>query len=318
MTQILVIGGAGYIGSACVRALCDAGQAVTVYDNLRTGQRDKVDPRATFIEGSILDLETLTSVCTSRQFSAAIHLAALKAVGESEERPEEYFATNVTGTIHVCTALAAARIPHLVFSSTAAVYAPETAALGALVAEDAPTAPVSVYGRTKLLAEQVIAEFVRTKKLRSAVALRYFNVAGDVGLHFVEKSPQNVFPLLARAATTGAPFGIFGDDYPTSDGTCVRDYIHLRDLVDAHIRALSVEMSSTLNLGTETGVSVRELVDAFAAAAGTPLATDVRPRRAGDPAIVVASNTRAREVLGWQPTQTLHDMVRSTLDTYSR
>jgi UDP-glucose 4-epimerase len=138
-----------------------------------------------------------------------------------------------------------------------------------------------------------------------------------VGLRFVEKNPQNVFPLLARAATTGAPFGIFGDDYATHDGTCVRDYIHLHDLVDAHIRALSVDVSSTLNLGTETGVSVRELVNAFATATGTSLTTDIRPRRAGDPAIVVASSARAREVLGWQPTQTLHDMVRSTLDTYT-
>lgn len=310
MKHILVIGGAGYIGSACVQALCNKGYSVTVFDNLRTGQRDKVDPRAHFIEGSILDKNALRAVVESQPFTTAIHLAALKAVGESEEHPDEYFETNVSGTINVLTALAASNVPRIVFSSTAAVYRPNESAV---LDEDSPCAPMSVYGTTKLLAEQCIQEFVRTKKMQSYAILRYFNVAGDAGLHYSEKNPQNVFPLLAQSVQLGTPFSVFGTDYPTRDGTCVRDYIHLLDLVDAHIRAIESPFSAILNICTTSGVTVRELVHTFEEVSGRTMSIVEAPRRAGDPAQVIASSDRAKKLLGWEARHTLREMVESTL-----
>jgi UDP-glucose 4-epimerase len=290
------------------------GYAVTVFDNLRTGQRDKVHAGAVFIEGSILDTNALDTVFSSQKFDAVIHLAALKAVGESEAHPAEYFATNVTGTINVLAMMEKHAIPHIVFSSTAAVYAPHA---GDVFNEESPLGSMSVYGTTKIIAEAVIREFTRTKKIRSHALLRYFNVAGDCGLQYTESNAQNVFPILAHALTTDCSFSVFGTDYETRDGTCVRDYIHLLDLVDAHVRALSVVESITCNLGTENGVTVAELVRAFEEQSGKAVRTVHTSRRAGDPATVIAQSRRAREILGWEPQQTLADMVRSTLEVYA-
>lgn len=311
--NILVIGGAGYIGSACVARLVADGHAVTVFDNLATGQREKVDARAEFVEGSILDTVALDSVFSLHAYDAVIHLAALKAVGESEADPAKYFTTNVTGTINVLSAMAAHGVPHIVFSSTAAVYAPNA---GEGYGEDAPLGSMSVYGTTKILAETAIREYTRTKKIRSHAILRYFNVAGDAGLGFKEKNAQNVFPLLAQSLATGAPFSIFGSDYDTRDGTCVRDYIHLADLVDAHVRALTVPSSLTCNLGTESGTTVAELVREFETLSGKEMHVVHVPRRPGDPATVIARAALARDILSWQPTHTRGDMVSSTLRVY--
>jgi UDP-glucose 4-epimerase len=309
--QVLVTGGAGYIGSACVNALVKAGHSVTVFDDFSTGQRDKVHPGATIIKGDITDLVAIRAAVTGASFDTVMHFAAKKAVGESEKNPVLYFNTNVTGSLNLLTAMSEANIPQLVFSSTAAVYAPPTA--DTPVTEDSPLDPVSVYGKTKHLVEEIIREFARTGTLAQYTILRYFNVAGDTGLHFQEENAQNVFPLLKTALKTGKPFHIFGTDYGTRDGTCIRDYIDLSDLVDAHVSALAATVSNTYNLGTGTGYTVRELISMFEQVSGQKLTVIESPRRPGDPPFLVADATKARQKLGWAPTKFLADMVYSTL-----
>lgn len=311
---ILVTGGAGYIGSACVQRLVEQGYQVAVFDDLSTGQRDMLSGEVTFIEGDITDREAVRAACGSAPFDAVIHLAAKKAVGESEENPSRYFQTNVVGSAHVLSAMEEHNIPTLVFSSTAVVYASPTD--NTPLTEESPLCPSSVYGTTKKLVEEMIASYVRTTRLTRGVSLRYFNVAGDAGLGFQERNTQNVFPALASATQQGASFSIFGTDYPTADGTCIRDYIHLEDLVDAHLRALTAP-SGSYNLGTSKGYSVRELVATFAAASGQPLPAHELPRRPGDLPILIASAEKAQRELGWSATRSLEEMVSSTLRAWS-
>jgi UDP-glucose 4-epimerase len=312
-THFLVTGGAGYIGAACVDALVRAGNHVTVFDNFSTGQRDKVHPDAICIEGDITNRSDIENACSSQQFQAVLHFAAKKAVGESEAHPDLYFHTNVTGTLNLLTAMTKANIPQLVFSSTAAVYAPPVD--DAPVTESSVVGPVSVYGSSKLMAETIVREFARTGKLSQYTIFRYFNVAGDAGLQYEEHNAQNVFPILKTALTTHTPFHIFGTDYDTRDGTCIRDYIHLSDLVDAHVRALAHAGSDTFNLGTGTGYTVRELVAIFEKVSGRSVEVCEAARRPGDAPTVTAAATKAHAVLGWTPTRTLTDMVRSALTT---
>ena len=316
--NILVIGGAGYIGSATVHALCEQGYSVTVFDNLRSGQKAKVHKNAELIVGDILNEDDLVRTFGARPYSAVIHFAALKAVGESEEQPAEYFKNNVSGTINVLSAMEKYNVPHIVFSSSASVYAPAGGEHSGVFTEQDTLGPISVYGQTKYISELIIKDFARTGKIASHALLRYFNVAGDAGLNFKEKAPQNVFPLIAKAIAGEAQFGIFGDDYDTKDGTGVRDYIHLIDLVDAHIKALDVteQHSGAFNLGTSNGYSVQELVDAFERLSGKPVNAEVKPRRAGDPAVVLADPSKAKEQLHWQAQHTLDEMVESTLRVY--
>ena len=315
--KVLVIGGAGYIGSATVRQLVEEGNDVTVFDNFSAGQRDKVDARAEIVEGDILREEDLTEVFSQSDFDSVIHFAALKAVGESEELPAEYFQNNVSGTINILKAMSKHKVPQIIFSSSASVYAPQEDG-GGVFTESDPLGPISVYGQTKYISELIIQDFARIGKIDSYTLLRYFNVAGDAGLNFKEKNPQNVFPLIARAIAGEAEFGIFGDDYNTPDGTGVRDYIHLIDLVSAHIKALQVnkDNSGAFNLGTSQGYSVKELVEAFERISGKSVGAKVQPRRAGDPAVVLANPTKAKEALGWEAKKTLDDMVASTLRVY--
>ena len=312
---ILLTGGAGYIGSACAQALLAQGHTVTVFDNLSTGQREQVPAGATFIEGDLTDQAAVRAAVGSAPFTTVIHLAAKKAVGESEAKPALYFANNVVGSSYLLSAMLESGIKRVVFSSTAVVYAPPTS--DAPLTEDALCAPVSVYGASKYLVEQMLAQYVRTGHLTHAVSLRYFNVAGDVGCHFREHDPQNVFPLLAHAVQTGKPFSIFGTDYDTRDGTCIRDYIHLADLVDAHLGALNAP-AGTYNLGTGTGYTVRELIAAFETVSGRSLNVIDAPRRPGDPAIIVASAGLAAREFNWQPKHTLQEMVTSTLAAYQQ
>ncbi len=312
--HILVTGGAGYIGSAVTAALIAQGDTVVVLDDLSAGQQDKVPAQATFVSGSTLDEASLSELFSREQFDAVVHCAAKKAVGESESRPEYYFKHNVVGTLNLLTAMAEHVVPKIVFSSTAAVYAPNESSVP--LTEDSPLAPASVYGQSKLLAEVLIREFARTGKISEYAILRYFNVAGDAGLSFREDAAQNVFPHLARSVFEGTPFRLFGTDYETKDGTGVRDYIHLTDLVEAHQRALSVTASDTFNLGTGAGYSVRELVAAFETSTGTALPVVEEPRRAGDVAVVLADASHARAVLGWEPKRTLKEMVDSTIAVY--
>jgi UDP-glucose 4-epimerase len=211
-------------------------------------------------------------------------------------------------------AIVAAKIPRLIFSSTAAVYDP--AYTTEPVTEDMPVRPVSVYGTTKLMVEEMIQAYARTGHLPHYTILRYFNVAGDAGLDYREEAAQNVFPVIARTLTSAQPFTIFGTDYATPDGTCIRDYIHLRDLVAGHVAALEAPESGIFNLGTGTGYSVRELVAAFDAALPAPLQATEQARRPGDAPQVVADSLRARTILGWQPRHTLKEMVEDTLRVY--
>ncbi len=309
--NILVTGGAGYIGSACVAALVEKGHSVTVFDNLSTGQRDKVHSDAVLIEGDITDVAQVRAAVTGAQFDTVIHFAAKKAVGESEADPALYFHTNVTGSLNLLTAMSDAGVPQLIFSSTAVVYA--SPLNGEVLTEATTRNPQNVYGRTKAMIEDAIIEYNRTKKLSSYTIFRYFNVAGDAGLDYVEYGSPNVFPKLKEASETSKSFHIFGIDYDTRDGTCIRDYIHLADLVDAHVRAVSATTSDTYNLGTGTGYTVRELIAAFESVSGRQLSVVPSPRRPGDPAILVTNPAKAAEQLGWQPRHTLTDMVESTL-----
>ncbi len=317
--KILVTGGAGYIGSATVHALVEAGYDVVVFDNLSAGQKDKVHKDAEFIVGDMLQEEELARAFGTRpHFDAVIHFAALKAVGESEEDPGSYFQNNVSGTINILRAMEQYKVPHIVFSSSASVYAPAPKGHSGIFTESDPLGPISVYGQTKYISELIIKDFARTGKIQSYALLRYFNVAGDAGLNFKEKAPQNVFPLIAKAIAGEAEFGIFGTDYDTKDGTGVRDYIHLIDLVDAHIKALNItqEQSGAFNLGTSNGFSVKELVESFEKLSGKAVGAKEQPRRAGDPAVVLADPSKARRELSWNATKTLDEMVISTLRVY--
>ncbi len=312
---ILVTGGAGYIGSACVAELHEQGHKVVVFDDLSTGQSTVLPETVPVVVGDITDREALRQVCQPYQFDTIIHCAAKKAVGESELDPSLYFYTNVVGSLNVLSVMEELSIPQIIFSSTAAVYAPPLHTEA--VTEQSLLAPVNVYGQSKLMVEQMISDFARLGKIKQYTIFRYFNVAGDAGLLFQEKKAQNVFPLLASAITSGHTFSIFGDDYETKDGTGVRDYIHLSDIVEAHLKALAGEKNGTFNLGSGTGYSVRELIAEFEAVSGRKLKAEVAPHRAGDPAFLVAESTLAKQSLNWQPESTLKDMVASTLEAYA-
>lgn len=313
--NILVTGGAGYIGSAIVSDLVAAGHHVVVYDDLSTGKREKVTPGAALVVGNMTDESALAAVFATHSFDAVIHCAAKKAVGESEQEPALYFKHNVGGTLNLLTQMAAHQVPHIIFSSTAAVYAPPADGVTPVTEEDV-VHPASVYGQSKLMAETLIREFHRTDKLGQYTILRYFNVAGDAGLGYREEQAQNVFPLIARALAADTTFYMFGDDWPTADGTGVRDYIHVRDLAVAHVLALSSTDSAIYNLGTGSGYSVKQLVTAFETQSGRTLQAVVAPRRAGDVAVTVANAEKAKQALGWEPKCTLEDMVESTISVY--
>lgn len=314
MKKVLVTGGAGYIGSACAQSLLDEGCEVVVFDDFSTGQRDKIPAGAEIIEGNLLNQEAITEICERYNFDTVIHFAAKKAVDESEINPSLYFTNNVTGSLNLLRTMENFNIPQIIFSSTAAVYAPirESKKL----TENSLVAPISVYGVTKLIVEDMIRSYARTGKIAQFSILRYFNVAGDGGVNFQEKNPQNVFPIIANKIKNEETFEIFGGDYETKDGTCIRDYIHLSDLILGHISALNSKKSGVYNLGTGTGYSVKELVEAFNSVSLKEMKVKVSPRRLGDAPIVVADATLANQELNWYPKQTLEDMVKDTLRVY--
>jgi len=313
--RILVTGGAGYIGSSAVETLVQSGHQVVVFDNLATGQKDKIHNKATLVEGDITTISDLETVFSSYQFDAVMHFAAKKSVAEGQREPAAYFKNNVLGTLNVLTCMEKYQVPQIVFSSTAAVYkavdAPEFS-----FTEESEVSPSSVYGQSKLMSETLIKEFYNTKKISQYSLLRYFNVAGDSGLQYREDTAQNVFPLIARAIEQNQTFNIFGNDYDTKDGTGVRDYIHLADLVDAHLKALNSTVSGVFNLGTNTGYSVQDLVQTFETVAGQNITVEIQPRRPGDIGTVVADATKAETELDWKPTRDLTAMVESTVSVY--
>lgn len=313
---ILVCGGAGYIGSHMCKQLTQAGYLPVSFDNLSTGHRRAVQwgPLA---EGDLLDPEALQSVFRRWDFAGVMHFAALSQVGESMAEPERYFRNNVMGTLNLLDAVRAAGVDSLVFSSTAAVYGtPESLP----ITEDQATQPINPYGWSKLMAERLIAEQCRAHGLR-AVCLRYFNAAGadpdgDVGE--AHEPETHLIPNLLRAGMApGGEVSVFGTDYPTRDGTCVRDYVHVHDLCAAHLLALAHAKRAggfhVFNLGSGQGHSVAEvLAQARTLCDGRPAAR-YEPRRPGDPPVLVASSQRANKVLGWQPYLGLADMLSTAL-----
>ena len=301
--RILVTGGAGYIGSTTSLLLLDAGYDVIVVDDLSRGHRDNVDPGRLRVL-NILDTGGLTKLLTEEPCDAVIHFAAYIAVGESMKEPENYFHNNTSGSLSLFTAMARTGVKAAVFSSTAAVYGmPEKNP----ITEDQPYAPVSVYGESKVMVEKILGWFDVVHGLRS-VCLRYFNASGaEKKLRVGERhDPEtHLIPLLFRAVQTGEAVTIFGEDYETPDGTCIRDYIHVSDLAEAHVVAVESLLdgapSNRFNGGTGSGFSVREVVHAVEEVTGRKVPYKVGPRREGDPAALVADSTRLRQTLGWTP-----------------
>ena len=318
--KVLVIGGAGYIGSHVVKEMMKAGHEVTVFDNLSSGLRCNLFPENGFIYGNILipaDLEA----AFSQGFDAFVHLAAFKAAGESMILPEKYSVNNITGTINIMNAAVKYGCKKMIFSSSAAVFgAPEYLPMD----EEHPKNPENYYGFTKLEIERFMGWYDKLKGLRFA-ALRYFNAAGydpDGEIRGLEQNPANLLPrVMEVAAGMKDEMKVFGTDYDTRDGTCIRDYVHVTDLARAHVMALDYitknDKSIALNLGTEKGTTVKEIIDAARKITGKPIpSTDVE-RRPGDPACLYATSKLAKELLGWEPKYSdVETLVRTTWEVY--
>ena len=303
--NILCTGGAGYVGSACVRYLLQRGHQVTVYDNLSAGSECAVpDPGERLVRGDIRDPERLSRVIKERSIDAVMHFAALISVSESVEQPADYWEVNFVGTKCLLDVLRACDVKRVVFSSTAAVYAPND---GEPLVESSTTRPVNPYGDTKLAAERLLAGYREAYGLGFRT-LRYFNASGaDVSGEFGEDRAKesHLIPLALQAAIGKRPsLSVFGNDWGTRDGTCVRDYVHVSDIAQAHalcLETLEPGTGATYNLGNSHGTSVLEVIAACERVSGRSLPWAFSPRRAGDPATLVASSARIREDLGWSP-----------------
>lgn len=300
--RILVTGGAGYVGSVSARVLMASGHEVTVLDDLSRGHREAIPQGAGFIECDLLDTAGLDSALADGAFDAVLHCAALAQVGESVSNPERYWRTNVTGTLNLLDAMRSAGTKGLVFSSTCACYGePETVP----IAEDCPTRPVSPYGESKLAVDRMITAECAAHGL-GAISLRYFNVAGASGPCGEDHEPEtHLIPNVLRAAQGRLDHvSVFGTDYPTPDGTAVRDYIHVEDLAEAHMLALAATVQgehSIYNLGNGNGFSVLEVIEAARRVTGLEIPVVEAPRREGDPPMLVAASSLVREKLGWEP-----------------
>lgn len=321
--KILIIGGAGYIGSHVAREFLDSGHEIVVFDNLSTGLKGNLFPGAGFIEGDILDYQGLLRAMKSARFDALVHLAAFKAAGESMIVPEKYALNNLNGTVNILNAALEAGIMRVVFSSSAATYG-EPAYLP--IDEKHPQNPENFYGYTKLEIERILGWYDRLKGMRFA-ALRYFNAAGyDMAgrISGLERKPANLLPVIMEAAAgMRNELQIFGDDYDTKDGTGVRDYVHVNDLAVGHVAALAWiaknDKSLMVNLGSEEGLSVKEILEAARRITGRPIPARIMPRRPGDPARLVASSALARELLGWNAKHSdVDSLVGSTWEAYKR
>jgi UDP-glucose 4-epimerase len=305
----LVVGGAGYIGAHVVRSLQAVGAHPVVLDDLSSGVRERVD--VPFVHGDVGDLDLVVDTLRSHRVAGVVHLAADKQVEESVRQPLRYYRRNVLNLMQLLTAMQHAAVDRLVFSSSAAVYGMVDSER---VQEDDPTEPINPYGQTKLIGEWLIRDQARAAGLRFA-ALRYFNVVGAGAPELGDRGCSNLVPMIFDALRHGSQPRIFGSDYPTPDGTCVRDYIHVADLADAHVAAIAAleEPAAELfvNVGCGRGYSVRQVIEMVAEVVGVeldPIYVDPRP---GDPASVVADTSRIRQVLGWQARYELADMVRS-------
>jgi len=311
--RVLVAGGCGYIGSVVAESLLTAGHEVVVYDSLVTGHRSAVPEAAVFVRGDLADAEALDNLFSRYDFDAVMHFAAFIQAGESMEKPGLYFQNNVCNSLRLIEKVAQRGVKRFVFSSTAAVYGEPK---DGLISEDDPLAPANTYGETKLMIERMLHWYGEIYGLRYA-ALRYFNAAGAAGARGEDHLPEtHLIPLVLQV-----PLGkrehirIYGSDYPTPDGTCIRDYIHIADLASAHLLALEAlgeRPNLTYNLGNGKGYSVREVIDVAREVTGHPIPAVEVPRRPGDAPVLVASSERISRVLGWQPRYpALVDIVRS-------
>lgn len=312
--KLLVTGGAGYVGSVCTQVLIEAGHDVTVIDNLSTGNREAIPVEATFVEGDVA--EHADEVLGSGAVDGVVHFAARSLVGESMEVPEQYWRDNVVSTLTLLEAMRRHAVTNLVFSSTAATYGePEVVP----ITEDMPTTPTNPYGATKLAIDYAISSYAAAHNF-AAASLRYFNVAGaygDIGEN--REVETHLIPLVLQVALGHRDkIFVFGDDWPTSDGTCVRDYIHIRDLAVAHVLALTSNEPGThriYNLGSGDGYSVKEVIEMCRQVTGHPIPAEVAPRRAGDPATLIASSEKIKQELGWDPVNT--DLEKIVTDAWT-
>lgn len=304
MARVVVTGGAGYIGSHAVRALVEAGHAVAVLDDLSAGHAQAVPSGVPLVRAAIHDRDAVHRLLVEHRADAVMHFAAWLAVGESVRKPVEYYKNNVTGTLAVLEAMRDAGVSRFIFSSTCAVYG-EPASVP--IVETLPKQPINAYGETKLTIERALPHLEIAHGLKW-MALRYFNAAGahpDGTIGEDHADEVHLIPLAIRAANGGTPLKVFGEDYPTPDGTCLRDYIHVCDLADAHIKALEAlergAPSGAFNVGTGTPQSVKSVIDTVSRVVGRPVAWSPAPRRPGDPAVLYAAADRARNELGWRP-----------------
>ncbi|EQB38061.1 MULTISPECIES: UDP-glucose 4-epimerase GalE [Virgibacillus] len=311
--SILVLGGAGYIGSHAVYQLIDKGKEVVVVDNLQTGHQAAIHPSATFYQGDIRDIDFLRHVFHQETIEAVVHFAANSLVGESMEKPLQYFDNNVYGTQVLLEVMVENQVKLIVFSSTAATYG-EADTIP--IKETMPTNPTNAYGETKQTMEKLMKWTAQAHDIRF-VSLRYFNVAGaretaEIGED--HRPETHLIPIILQVALGQRDaITIFGEDYPTDDGSCVRDYVHVEDLIQAHILALDYlendGKSDVFNLGSNTGFSVKQMVASARRVTGKAIPVKIGARRAGDPAVLIASSDKAKQVLGWKPTRTSIDTI---------
>ena len=321
--MILVTGGAGYIGSHCVLALLEHGRDVLVFDNLSTGHLETVEKlerygNLEFIRGDLLNKDELKKAFERFEIEAVIHFAAFSQVGESVQDPQKYYVNNVCGTINLLSVMLEYNVKKIVFSSTAATYGePDYIPID----EKHPQVPINPYGQTKLMIEKIMDDYDRAYGLKS-VRLRYFNVAGAdcksrIG-EWHEPETHLIRNILKSTFGGGKPFEIYGDDYDTKDGTCVRDYINIEDLIDAHLSALDYlnngGKTDYFNLGTNDGNTVREVFNLCERVTEKDIAVKRMPRREGDPAVLIADNTKAKKELNWQPARTLEYSIKTAYE----
>lgn len=323
----MVTGGAGYIGSHAVKGLVESGYRVVIYDDLSAGHREAVDvlsaawpEQITFVHGDVADRRSVCDALRQSAVAAVMHFAAKLSVGESVKKPFDYYATNVTGTLSLLQSMAECGVTRFIFSSTAATFGePQSTPAGAsVIDEQHPQRPINAYGESKLAVERSLPHIERAHGIRS-ITLRYFNAAGadpDGAIGEDHWPEEHLIPRALAATGGGEPLTIFGDDYPTPDGTCIRDYVHVTDLAQAHVLALKhLEAGGTsdaFNLGNGNGISVRQLIDSVERVTGGTVARHDGPRREGDPAVLVASSARITRELGWQPRYAAIDDIVST------
>jgi len=317
LRKILVVGGAGYIGAHVAYLLQENGYGVRIYDDFSNGIKSRIEGKfSDVVIGDVLDRQVLISACEG--IDVVIHLAAKKAVGESVDNPLKYYENNVGGTLNLLAAMSLKGVKKIVFSSTAAVYSPSEKLS---IAEDDLTEPLSPYGQTKLLSEKLISAVAKAENL-SAISLRYFNVVGALRDEFADNSKDNLVPKVFAALKAGKNPEIYGSDYPTKDGSCIRDYIHISDLAKAHLVALekvfSTKVDEVYNVGSGTGYSVTEMINQIAESIGKPITPTLSPRRPGDTAQLISSIAKIERDLGWKPERSLKEMIDSAWQAESK